>query len=118
MASKNAIRFVAASSKTQFCSIHLQCHIKPGANKQREGITAITNDAIELCVAAPAREGEANKAVREVISEILKVPKSSVEIIKGLKSREKTIAIFEIDAFGDEQSCVAKVKELLQESAN
>jgi uncharacterized protein YggU (UPF0235/DUF167 family) len=72
---------------------------------------------VELCVAAAAREGEANKAVREVISDILKIPKSSIEIIKGHRSREKTIAIFGIDANGDEESCIAKIIEQLQESA-
>jgi uncharacterized protein (TIGR00251 family) len=117
MASKQALRFVAASTKSGLDSIHLQCHVKPGASKQREGVTTITDEAVELCVAAAAREGEANKAVREVISDILKVPKSSVEIIKGLKSREKTIAIFGIDAHGDEQGCIAKIREQLQESA-
>jgi uncharacterized protein YggU (UPF0235/DUF167 family) len=117
MASKYAIRLVAASTKSQSPSIHLQCHVKPGASKRREGVTAITDEAIELCVAAAAREGEANKAAREVIGKILKVPKSNVEIIKGLKLREKTIAIFGIDALGDQQSCIAKVKEQIQESA-
>jgi hypothetical protein len=37
--------------------------------------------------------------------------------IKGHRSREKTIAIFGIDAKGDEESCIAKIREQLQESA-
>ena len=117
MASKQAIRFVAASTKSELGSIHLQCHVKPGASKQREGVAALTEEAVELCVAAAAREGEANKAVRGVISDILKIPKSSVEVIKGQKSRDKTIAIFGIDTCGDEQNCIAKIREQLQESA-
>jgi uncharacterized protein len=111
MASKLAVRFVAASTKSGLGSIYLQCHVKPGASKQREGVAAVTDEAVELCVAAVAREGEANNAVREVISDILRIPKSSVEVIKGLKSREKTVAIFQIDAYGDEQSCIAKIRE-------
>jgi hypothetical protein len=117
MASKQVVRFVAASAKSGLGSIHLQCHVKPGASKQREGVADINDEAVELFVAAAAREGEANKAVREVISDILKIPKSSVEIIKGHRSREKTIAIFGIDANGDEESCIAKIIEQLQESA-
>jgi len=97
MASKLAVRFVEAFTKSGLDSIHLQCHVKPGASKQREIVAAITDEAVELCVATVAREGEANKAVREVISDILNVPKSSVEVIKGQKSREKTIAILGID---------------------
>jgi uncharacterized protein (TIGR00251 family) len=117
MASKQAIRFVAASTKSGLGSIHLNCHVKPGASKQREGVAAIDDEAVDLCVAAAAREGEANKAVRGVICNILKVPKSSVEVIKGQKSREKTVAIFGFDAHGDEQSCIAKIREQVQESA-
>jgi uncharacterized protein len=116
MASKHAVRFVAASTESGLGSIHLQCYVKPGANKQREGVAAINGEAVELCVGAAEREGEANKAVRDVISDILKVPKSSVEVIKGQKSRDKTIAIFGIDARGDEQGCIAKISEQLSES--
>ena len=53
----------------------------------------MTDEIIDLCVAAQAREGEANTAVRTVIAKTLKVPKSDVEIAKGMKSREKTVAI-------------------------
>ena len=66
MASKQAVRFFAASTKSGMGSIHLQCHVKPGASKQREGVASFNDEAIELCVAAAAREGEANKAVREI----------------------------------------------------
>jgi uncharacterized protein len=114
MASKHAVRFVTAFTDSGLGSIHLQCHVKPDANKQREGVAAINGEAVELYVSAAGREGEANKAVREVISDILKVPKSSVEVIKGQISRDKTIAIFGIDARGDEQGCIAKIREQLR----
>lgn len=74
-------------------TVQLFCHIKPGASANREGITAVTDEIIDVCVAAQAREGEANTAVRIVIAKTLKVPKSDVEIAKGMKSREKTVAI-------------------------
>ncbi|OSS44358.1 hypothetical protein B5807_10982 [Epicoccum nigrum] len=91
-----AIRFIAgkaAKARTSIGIIQLLCHVKPGASANREGITAVTNEVIDVCVAAQAREGEANVAVRAVIAKTLKVPKSDVEITKGIKSREKTIAI-------------------------
>ena len=67
-----AIRFITVKggTKTQSASIQLLCHVKPGVSANREGIAAVTTDAIELCVAARPREGEANKAVREVIAEV------------------------------------------------
>jgi uncharacterized protein YggU (UPF0235/DUF167 family) len=70
MASSPAIRYLAATSKSKLGAIHLQCHVKPGASKQREGILSIDDNTIELCVSAQAREGEANKAVRELISDV------------------------------------------------
>jgi uncharacterized protein (TIGR00251 family) len=92
----SAIRFVAgkkAKGRVATGTIQLFCHVKPGASANREGITAVTDDVIDVCVAAQAREGEANTAVRTVIAKTLKVPKSDVEIAKGMKSREKTVAI-------------------------
>lgn len=92
----SAIRFVAgkaAKGRIATGTIQLSCHVKPGANANREGISAVTDDIIDVCVAAQARDGEANAAVRAVIAKTLKVPKSDVEITKGLKSREKTVAI-------------------------
>src|SRR5690349_17997139 len=54
MASSSAIRFVTGTKKSPLGSLHLQLHVKPGASKNREGVIAITDDAIELCVAAQA----------------------------------------------------------------
>jgi uncharacterized protein len=59
MVSKQVVRFVAASAKSRLGTIHLQCLVKPGASKQREGVAAINGEAVELCVAAAVREGEA-----------------------------------------------------------
>lgn len=71
-----AIRYVAkpkgeaAAAAAAAGFIILQCRVKPGAAKSREGITAVRDDAVEICVAAQAREGEANKAVLAVLSEV------------------------------------------------
>jgi hypothetical protein len=70
MASPPAIRHVASSAKSAFGYIHLQCHVKPGASKQRQGIISVSNDVIEVCVSAQPKDGEANKAVREVFSDV------------------------------------------------
>jgi uncharacterized protein YggU (UPF0235/DUF167 family) len=65
-----AIRFFAAKGKAQVAYIQLLCHVKPGVNANREGIAAVSDEAIEVCVAAQAKEGEANKAVREVVANV------------------------------------------------
>lgn len=89
-----AIRFAASKgAKSNVGTIQLLCHVKPGVNANREGIGAVSDERVEVCVAAQAKDGEANKAVREVIADALRVAKSDVEVIKGMKSREKTVAV-------------------------
>ena len=73
MASTGAIRYVAGTKKNPLGTVYLQCHVKPGASKQREGITALTDNSIEVCVAAQAREGEANKAIVKVLSDVRRI---------------------------------------------
>ncbi|KAI4941621.1 hypothetical protein J4E91_010652 [Alternaria rosae] len=89
-----AIRFVASkSAKNCTGVIQLLCHVKPGVSAHREGIAAVSDERIEICVAAQPKEGQANRAVREVIADALRVAKSDVEVVKGMKSREKTVAV-------------------------
>lgn len=70
MSAPAAVRFLAGTKKNPLGSLRLQCHVKPGASAAREGVLAVTNEAVELCVAAQAREGEANKAVVKLLSEV------------------------------------------------
>ena len=70
-----AIRFVAArGAKAPEATVQLLCHVKPGVHADREGIASVTSEAIQVCVAARAREGEANRAVRNVIAEVCAPP--------------------------------------------
>lgn len=50
----------------------------------------------KVYLTSPAVEGKANKALIEFLSEHYGVPKSRIEIIKGLKSRHKIININDI----------------------
>ncbi|KKY26517.1 hypothetical protein UCDDS831_g01177 [Diplodia seriata] len=68
----HAIRFIASKGNkaTSAGSVSLACHVKPGASAKREGINSVTDDGVELCVSAQAKEGEANKAVQKLIAEV------------------------------------------------
>lgn len=89
MSTTSAIRFLAGTKKEPLGSLRLQCHVKPGASRVREGVLAVTNDVIELCVAAQAREGEANKAVVKLLSEVsLLYLKSFLLLSVGLAMKE------------------------------
>jgi uncharacterized protein len=65
-----AIRFIAVAKQPAVGTLVLQCRVRPGASKLREGVVAVTDDAIEICVAAQARDGEANKAVVQVLCQV------------------------------------------------
>ncbi|KAH7382807.1 hypothetical protein BKA64DRAFT_169702 [Cadophora sp. MPI-SDFR-AT-0126] len=114
MSSLPAIRHVASSAKSVIGFIHIQCHVKPGASAHREGIISVSDSVIEVRVSAQPRDGEANKAVKELFSDVLNCPKSDVEVIRGLKSRDKTVAVAGFDVKGGEKSCIAKIRDQLE----
>jgi uncharacterized protein len=136
MASLPAIRYVASTTKSALGHLYLQCHVKPRASKQREGIISVSDAVIDVCVSAQAREGEANKAVREVFSDVNQIwahlvsisslipvqvlnrPKSDIEVIRGMKSRDKTISIARVDVKGNEEDYISKVRAQLQTAIN
>ena len=56
------------------------------------------NGALKVKVAAPPVDDAANRAIVDFFSGILHVPKSSVRIVAGLKSRNKTLLIEGVSA--------------------
>lgn len=110
-----AVRFISGTKKSPLGSLRLQLRIKPGASKTREGVIAVTPDAVELCVAAQPRDGEANKAVVRLLSDVLGVPRASVWLSHGLKSRDKTMVVG--DVMGDGEAYVETVLDLLRHRA-
>lgn len=68
--STSAVRYVTGTKKNPLGLVYLQCHVKPGASKSREGVTALTDEAVEVCIAAQAQDGEANKATLALLSKV------------------------------------------------
>ncbi|KAF2845185.1 hypothetical protein T440DRAFT_472841 [Plenodomus tracheiphilus IPT5] len=95
-------------------SWHLHCHVKPGVDSSRNGISAVTEDAVKVCVAAQAKGGEANDAVLHVIRCALKARRDDVTIVRGLQSRVKIVAVSSLE-LGDipTNSGVQRVKRSL-----
>ena len=127
------IRFIAAKSPKQPQGfIRLLCYVQPRVGSEREGIAAVAPEIINVRVAAQAREGEANKAVRELIakvglrtivcmfklqfnlSKVLGVPKSDVEIAKGAASRTKTVLVRNIIFKGSPEDEAERIKIILK----
>lgn len=69
----------------------LLLHIQPGASKTE--LTGLHGDRIKVKIKAPPRDGEANAAVIEYFSEILKVAKAKIFLVRGESSRQKDLLV-------------------------
>jgi uncharacterized protein len=71
--------------------------VRVSPKSAREGIDGVVETAqgpaLTVRVRAVAEKGEANRAVESVVAECLGVPKSSVAVTAGGKSRLKTILV-------------------------
>ena len=68
-------------------------NIKVQARSQNPGVEKISPSEHKIRVHAPPSKGEANKEVIQAIASHFDLPKSSVKIVKGHKSRHKLIEI-------------------------
>ena len=72
--------------------MRISVRVKPGV----KGATRLEKQEDGSYVAflhARAHDGEANKALLVLVSDEFKIPKTSIEIISGAKSRDKIIEI-------------------------
>lgn len=56
------------------------------------------DERIRVKITAPPVDNKANKFIVEYFSKQLRIPKSSIKIIKGELSREKTVKFIEISS--------------------
>ena len=59
----------------------------------RDAIVGERDGAVLIRVSAPPVEGRANAALIAFVAKTLRVPKSSVRIVRGETSRDKAIAV-------------------------
>jgi uncharacterized protein (TIGR00251 family) len=59
-------------------------------------VDGVHGGALKLKLTAPPVEGEANRAVIKFLSKLLNIPKSSITIESGLKSRDKRVLIRDV----------------------
>jgi len=72
--------------------------IKIHPRARKNAITGELGDALKLSLTAPPLEGRANDACIEFFANLLNVPRSSVTIASGQKSRMKVIRIAGVSA--------------------
>ena len=74
--------------------IIFQIKISPNSSKNE---VIKTPDLVKIKITAPPVDGKANKCLIEYLSKLFRIPKTSVEIIKGETSKEKTLLIKVLD---------------------
>jgi hypothetical protein len=70
---------------------------------KKNAITGTLGDALKLSLTAPPTEGRANEACIEFLAEVLRLPRSSVTIAAGHRSRNKVVRVsgFSASAVGE-----------------
>jgi uncharacterized protein (TIGR00251 family) len=74
----------------------LQVRVQPKAS--RNAVTVESDGPIRVALTAPPVEGAANKALVAFLAERLGIAKRCVELVKGEKSREKTVRVTGMEA--------------------
>jgi uncharacterized protein (TIGR00251 family) len=70
----------------------LRVLVKPNS-KNKELIDEINPDSILINLAGPAKEGKANTELVKRLSKLLNISTSSIRLVAGHKSRDKTLLI-------------------------
>jgi uncharacterized protein (TIGR00251 family) len=71
--------------------VTIDLHVQPRASKNE--IVGVQGDELKVRLTSPPVEGEANRLCIEFFAKLLKVPKSTVELVAGEKSRHKRLLI-------------------------
>ncbi len=72
-------------------------HVRVQAGAKKTEIAEIMDDGtIKIRLTAPALEGKANHALIQYLSDLLKVKASSIEIVAGLRSKDKLVTVTNI----------------------
>ncbi len=71
--------------------LHLRLKVVPRSSK--DSIAGLLGDRLKVTITAPPVDGKANAHLIRWFAKLCGVPKSSVEVIAGETSRNKTIAI-------------------------
>ncbi len=83
--------------KIEACEGGARFTVRVQPRASRSGIVGPYGDGIKIRLAAPPVEGAANRALVSFLSRVLGIPKSSVGIVRGDRSRTKTVEVIGID---------------------
>jgi uncharacterized protein (TIGR00251 family) len=72
-------------------AVHVDVHVMP--NAARTQIQGLHDGALRVRLHAPPVDGKANLALQAWLAEVLGVPKSAVELVRGATARRKQLRV-------------------------
>jgi len=85
----------------------LRVHLQPRAARDR--VAGLHGEALKIALTAPPVENAANTALLAFLSALLQIPRSSVSLVSGGKSREKRVLV----RTAAPQSVTQRIKDIL-----
>ena len=86
----------------------ISLHVLPNAPKSQ--IVGEHNGSLKIKIKAPPVDGKTNEAIVKFFSDVLGISKSKIEILKGDKSKEKSLQVKDLSL----EQIQAKVESLLK----
>lgn len=83
--------------------VYLNVRAHPSARRTR--ITGVVGDRLKIDVAAKPESGAANQALVEYLADLLNMPRNRIRIIRGDKSRNKSLFLDCEDAGAVQYRC-------------
>ena len=77
--------------ETEKAKTRFRVHVKPCASRSR--VLGVREGIVDVAVAAPPVEGEANAELVETLARHLGVPKRAVNIVSGTRGRNKLVSV-------------------------
>lgn len=84
--------------------VTIQIRVQPRA--RRSALERTAEGALKAAVTAPPEDGKANEAVVALLAQAWRVPKSTIEIVRGETAREKTLSVT-----GEPEALVGRIAE-------
>lgn len=73
----------------------IRLRVVPNASKNE--VSGTHGNSLKIRIQTPPADGKANRTLIKFLSKTIGVSKASVSIVKGLKSRDKQIAVLGVD---------------------
>jgi uncharacterized protein (TIGR00251 family) len=78
---------------------------------KRDEVSAVLPDGtVRIRIKAPPVDGKANKGLIKFLSSLLKVPKRNIEIVGGETSRNKLVAILDVNHQEVDEKITSSIK--------